>query len=277
MISIPVLLFGALGNFHLYKEVGDWSFRNIIVLITAIGVELAILILLHTIAKSKASLNNIITGWLLAVVIPVSLLGQYSYLLKEASKKTEAVQMATGALDTLAGDKAALIASKVPLQGERAVMVTALDKELSTGYGSKSKAIQDEIAKIDTKLSDIDTKIAGLGIKVEGKQAESLEVTELSVLAKEFGLDANQFMKVMVAIFLTIANALGFWLVYLADIGKLSVVEVTNVSVVATPKRSRAKRNHALTKVKEPKVSWVVLSKDELPANVVMLPADMAG
>jgi hypothetical protein len=273
-ISIPVLLFGALGNFHLYKEAGGISLRNLIVGITATGVELSILFLIHSLASSKLkeSVVNLVTGWLLAIVIPVSLLGQYSYLLKEASKKTEAVLIAKQGVDTLGTEKASLIASKVPLQDERKVLVATLEKESSSGYGPKAKAIKSEIEGLDSKLAAIDSKIEGLGTKVETKQVESLEVTELSVLAKEFGLDANGFMKIMVGIFLTIANALGFWLVYLADVGKSERVNmVVNVRAKAKAKTKGMK----MTREKEQPVERVILTKDELPANVVKFPSDM--
>ena len=268
-ISVPVLLFGALGNFHLYKESGDvlGSLRNVIILITSIGVELAILFLIHSLTKKTNEITNLITGWLLALVIPVSLMGQYSYLLKEASRKTEAVQMAKGSLDTLALDKAALMAEKGALQGERELMVKTLERESTSGYGPKAKAIKSDIEGIDTKIDAVNTKIESLGNKVESKQVESLEVTELSVLAKEFGLDANGFMKVMVGIFLTIANALGFWLVYLGDLAKVVTVKV----------KPKAKKKANMTKEKEPMTERVILTKDQLPVNVVQFPSDMVG
>lgn len=274
-ISAAVLFGGALGNYHLYKEAGDVasSMRNIIVLIMAIGMELAILVLIHTLAREKNETVKIVTGWLIAVTIPVSLIGQYSYLIKEASSKTEAAKMATGNLDTLATQTAALMASKVAMQGERASMVAILEKETASGYGPKAREIKASIEGIDTKLSAIDSKVDALGEKVEGKQAESLEVTELSVFAKEFGLDANLYMKVMIGIFLTLLNALGFWLVYLADAEKVAVVIVP----VVAKQKAKVKRVAKPKKAKEPMVERVVLGADELPSNVIQFPRDMVG
>jgi uncharacterized protein YxeA len=207
IISLAVLLFGAIGNFHLYKEIGNWneSIRNIVITIAAIGVELAVLLLIHSIADNKIKgINKTITGWLLVIIMPVSLMGQYAYLLKEAAQKTEKVAIASTNIDTIATDRD-------NLNAEKTILLAALNKEQSSGYGPKAQTLSAQLSAINNRLESLSTK-------TEANQSASLEVTELSVLAKELGYNEKDFTKVIILVFLLIANAIGFWLVYLSNL-----------------------------------------------------------
>jgi hypothetical protein len=254
-ISVPVLCFGAIGSFHLYKETGEWneSLRNIIISITAVSVEIAILFLIHSLASTEGKQNKV-TALLLAVTIPVSLIGQYSFLLKEASKKVELVQQAQSNLTDLDAAKAAL-------QAEKAILLKSLESETASGYGPKSSALKAEINTLTQRLETMENR-------TESNQMKSLEKTELEALATEFNLEPKQFMKVMVGIFLTLANILGFWLVYLADLGKeksvKELLEDMQASLATAPKVVR-KKQQARQQVKKQ-------IKRETPKNVIPFP-----
>ena len=254
-ISVPVLCFGAIGSFHLYKETGEWneSLRNIIISITAVSVEIAILFLIHSLASTEGKQNKV-TALLLAVTIPVSLVGQYSFLLKEASKKVEAVQMAQTNLTELDAQKATL-------QAEKAILLKSLESETASGYGPKSSALKAEINTLTTKLEQMESR-------TESNQEKSLEKTELEALATEFDLDPKQFMKVMVGIFLTLANILGFWLVYLADLGKeksvKEMLEDLQADLATAPKVVKKKQGRQQVRKQ--------IKAENLPKNVIPFP-----
>lgn len=257
-ISIPVLLFGAIGSYHLYKETGEWneSLRNIIIAITAVSVEIAILFLIHSLASTEGKQNKI-TALLLVVTIPVSLIGQYSFLLKEASKKVELVAQAQSNLTDLDAQKAAL-------QAEKAILLKSLESETSSGYGPKSQSLKSEINSLTMKLEKIESQ-------AENNQNKSLEKTELEALATEFNLDPKFFMKVMVGIFLTLANILGFWLVYLADLGKeKSLKELLGELQInlLNPSIQEVKKKQSVRKKTEKKEK----TKKDLPKNVIPFP-----
>lgn len=255
-ISVPVLCFGAIGSFHLYKETGEWNetLRNVIISITAVSVEIAILFLIHSLASTEGKQNKV-TALLLAVTIPVSLVGQYSFLLKEASKKVELVAQAQSNLTNLDEQKAAL-------QAEKAILLKSLESETASGYGPKSQSLKSEINSLTMKLETMETR-------TESNQEKSLEKTELEALATEFDLDPKLFMKVMVGIFLTLANILGFWLVYLADLGKeksvKEMLEELQINLATAPKVVVKKKQQARQQVRKQ-------IKKDLPKNVIPFP-----
>jgi hypothetical protein len=262
-ISVPVLCFGAIGSFHLYKETGAWNetLRNVIITITAVSVEIAILFLIHSLASTKGKQNKI-TALLLVVTIPVSLIGQYSFLLKEASKKVEAVQMAQTNLTELDAQKAAL-------QAEKAILLKTLESETASGYGPKSSALKAEINTLTAKLETMESR-------TESNQEKSLEKTELEALATEFNLDPKFFMKIMVGIFLTLANILGFWLVYLADLGKekslKELLDELQVNLSNSPTQGVKKKQP----VRQPVRKKAEKTKKDLPKNVIPFPSSPA-
>lgn len=248
-ISLAVLFFGAIGNYHLYKEAGEWneSIRNVIILVAAVGVEMAVLLLIHSVADKKLEGNaRSITCGLLLLTMPVSLMGQYAYLLKEASVKVEKVNMAKDSMSENSSMRASL-------ESEKATLLASLNEERKSSWGKKCELIQ-------TRIDGVNTRLDSLNIKTEVAQVAAVEVTELSVLAKEFGMNEAGFTKTLVGVFLIIANFVGFWLVYLASLKPAAAI-ATETAIVA-PKRP-ARRKAA------PKGKPLEMP---LPANVVQFP-----
>lgn len=104
--------------------------------------------------------------------------------------------------------------------------------------------------------------------RTESNQTKSLEKTELEALATEFNLDPKQFMKIMVGIFLTLANILGFWLVYLADLGKEPSVKDMLAALqadLATAPKVVKKKQQARQQVRKQ-------TKRDMPKNVLPFP-----
>jgi len=112
--------------------------------------------------------------------------------------------------------------------------------------------------------------------RTESNQEKSLEKTELEALATEFNLDPKFFMKIMVGIFLTLANILGFWLVYLADLGKeKSLKELLDELQVnlSNPSTQGVKKKQP---VRQPVRKKAEKTKKDLPKNVIPFPSSPA-
>lgn len=253
LIAFPVLLFGAIGNYHLYKESGDWndSLRNTIVLTASVGLEIAVLLLLHALAQMNDAWNKKVTSLLLVIAVPVSLLGQYNYLLKEASVKTAKAA-------TAQAESGEISEIRNSLQSQLTIAMQDLQTELASGDGPKARSKKEKVDALQAKIDSYSTTKAAT-------DSVAVEVTELTVFANEFGLDPNLTMKIAIGIFLTIANLVGFWLVYLADVSASVPVPVVAAATLPVPTPPAPKKRKPSTR--KPSTA----KTKTLPPNVIPL------